>query len=159
MLARLLKKIKPKKLASRFILILILPLILLQIVSAIIFTERSESAIERSVERTIQTIEKQNGTEITIPQKDLANIYHHDRKYIFIVWSVGFGLIFILIAWGYMRKQVSHLIQIRDIAQNLAHGKLNNEINTSGAHEIRDAKIALIEAEQRLKKIIEANEN
>ncbi|MCI4644792.1 MAG: ATP-binding protein [Hyphomonadaceae bacterium] len=82
----------------------------------------------------------------TIPRKRAVIINGH----IYIVWVLGFGILLLLTAFGFLRNQVRSILQLTEAAKSFGRGQDMPEYRPSGATEVRDAARAVIEMRRKL---------
>lgn len=82
----------------------------------------------------------------TIPRKRAVIINGH----IYIVWVLGFGILLLATAFGFLRNQVRSILQLTDAAKAFGRGQDAPDYRPSGATEVRDAARAVIEMRRKL---------
>lgn len=82
----------------------------------------------------------------TIPRKRAVIINGH----IYIVWVLGFGLIMLAAAYGFLRNQVRSILQLTEAAKAFGRGQDIADFRPSGATEVRDAARAVMDMKRRL---------
>ena len=82
----------------------------------------------------------------TIPRKRAVIINGH----IYIVWVLGFGLLMLATAFGFLRNQVRSILQLTEAAKAFGRGQDAPDYRPSGATEVRDAARAVIEMRRKL---------
>ncbi|MEL6568001.1 MAG: ATP-binding protein [Pseudomonadota bacterium] len=82
----------------------------------------------------------------TIPRKRAVIINGH----IYIVWVLGFGLILLAAAYGFLRNQVRSILQLTEAAKAFGRGQEMQDFRPSGATEVRDAARAVMDMKRRL---------
>ncbi|MEM9740698.1 MAG: ATP-binding protein [Pseudomonadota bacterium] len=82
----------------------------------------------------------------TIPRKRAVIINSH----IYIVWVLGFGLLLLGAAYGFLRNQVRSILQLTAAAKAFGRGQDMQDFRPSGATEIRDAARAVMDMKRRL---------
>ncbi|MEO0464921.1 MAG: ATP-binding protein [Pseudomonadota bacterium] len=90
-----------------------------------------------------------SGTDIlvfTMPRKRAVIINGH----IYIVWVLGFGLLLLAAAFGFLRNQVRSILQLTEAAKAFGRGRDMAHYSPSGATEVRDAARAVLQMKQRL---------
>ncbi|MFN3911642.1 ATP-binding protein [Hyphomonas sp.] len=89
---------------------------------------------------------RQGTGEIIIDRKRAFMINSH----IFIVWVIGFSLLMVGLAIGFLNQQVRSILRLSEAARAFGRGRDLPDFRPSGATEIRDAARALIDMKQRL---------
>jgi two-component system osmolarity sensor histidine kinase EnvZ len=84
--------------------------------------------------------------EIIIDRKRAFMINSH----IFIVWVIGFSLLMVALAIGFLNQQVRSILRLSEAARAFGRGRDLIDFRPSGATEVRDAARALIDMKQRL---------
>ena len=94
---------------------------------------------------------------IRFPVKDGTGEIIIDRKrafminsHIFIVWVIGFSLLMVALAIGFLNQQVRSIIRLSEAARAFGRGRDLPDFRPSGATEVRDAARALIDMKERL---------
>ncbi|MEL6661700.1 MAG: ATP-binding protein [Pseudomonadota bacterium] len=82
----------------------------------------------------------------TIPRKRAVIINGH----IYIVWVLGFGLLLLAAAYGFLRNQVRSILQLTEAAKAFGRGQELDDFRPSGATEVRDAARAVMDMRRRL---------
>jgi two-component system, OmpR family, osmolarity sensor histidine kinase EnvZ len=82
----------------------------------------------------------------TIPRKRAVIINGH----IYIVWVLGFGLLMLAAAYGFLRNQVRSILQLTEAAKAFGRGHDMPDFRPSGATEVRDAARAVMDMRRRL---------
>ena len=82
----------------------------------------------------------------TIPRKRAVIINGH----IYIVWVLGFGILMLATAFGFLRNQVRSILQLTEAAKAFGRGQDAPDYRPSGATEVRDAARAVIEMRRKL---------
>lgn len=82
----------------------------------------------------------------TIPRKRAVIINGH----IYIVWVLGFGLLLLAAAYGFLRNQVRSILQLTEAAKAFGRGQEMADFRPSGATEVRDAARAVMDMKRRL---------
>ncbi|MEM1105600.1 MAG: ATP-binding protein [Pseudomonadota bacterium] len=82
----------------------------------------------------------------TIPRKRAVIINGH----IYIVWVLGFGLLLLAAAYGFLRNQVRSILELTAAAKALGRGQEVGDYRPSGATEVRDAAHAVLDMRRRL---------
>jgi two-component system osmolarity sensor histidine kinase EnvZ len=89
---------------------------------------------------------RQGTGEIIIDRKRAFMINSH----IFIVWVIGFSLLMVALAIGFLNQQVRSILRLSEAARSFGRGRDLPGFRPSGAIEVRDAARALIDMKQRL---------
>jgi len=84
--------------------------------------------------------------EIIIDRKRAFMINSH----IFIVWVIGFSLLMVVLAIGFLNQQVRSILRLSEAARAFGRGRELPDFRPSGATEVRDAARALIGMKERL---------
>ncbi|MFN7164492.1 MAG: ATP-binding protein [Hyphomonas sp.] len=84
--------------------------------------------------------------EIVIDRKRAFMINSH----IFIVWVIGFSLLMVTLAIGFLNQQVRSILRLSEAARAFGRGRDLPDFRPSGATEVRDAARALIDMKERL---------
>ncbi len=84
--------------------------------------------------------------EIIIDRKRAFMINSH----IFIVWVIGFSLLMVALAIGFLNQQVRSILRLSEAARAFGRGRDLPDFRPSGATEVRDAARALIDMKDRL---------
>ena len=84
--------------------------------------------------------------EIIIDRKRAFMINSH----IFIVWVIGFSLLMVALAIGFLNQQVRSILRLSEAARAFGRGRDLPGFRPSGATEVRDAARALIDMKARL---------
>lgn len=74
---------------------------------------------------------------------------------IFVMWSAGASLLFLLIAVVFMRNQVRPITRLSQAMEKFGKSQENQQIKPSGAVEIRQGTIAFNQMQQRIKKSLQ----
>lgn len=99
-----------------------------------------------------------NGKWKFIFQGDLSFLTNEYGRivYEFIILSVIILLLSIFIIYLFVKKIISPISKLKDIALNIGHGKFNNKITIDGSDEIKDLSISL---ESMRRNILKFNNN
>lgn len=84
--------------------------------------------------------------EIIIDRKRAFMINSH----IFIVWVIGFSLLMVTLAIGFLNQQVRSILRLSEAARAFGRGRDLPDFRPTGATEVRDAARALIGMKERL---------
>lgn len=82
----------------------------------------------------------------TMPRKRAVIINGH----IYIVWVLGFGLLLLATAYGFLRNQVRSILHLTEAAKAFGRGHDLADFRPSGATEVRDAARAVLDMKRRL---------
>jgi two-component system osmolarity sensor histidine kinase EnvZ len=99
-------------------------------------------------------------TEIQLHEGILRIVSSNKRlwnpsSYIFIIWMMGFALIFITISIWFMRKQVRSIITLASVAEKFGKGQDTDNFKPTGATEVRQVAMALLDMKERINRQIE----